>query len=98
MRIRAFQGLVSIPAHVPEVACVPYDVVNAAEAAALVKYFHMFDSLNLGVRLGGKSPVRQDRETQKDSAMGAHKWYHRLFAQHFSHRKQRSYSSCPLAP
>jgi uncharacterized protein (DUF1015 family) len=35
MRIRAFQGLVPQPAHAPEVACVPYDVVNAAEAAAL---------------------------------------------------------------
>ncbi|HVU23311.1 MAG TPA: DUF1015 family protein [Opitutus sp.] len=35
MRIRAFQGLVPDPALAPEVACVPYDVVNAAEAAAL---------------------------------------------------------------
>lgn len=35
MRIRAFQGLVPTPALAPEVACVPYDVVNAAEAAAL---------------------------------------------------------------
>src|SRR5271156_1142640 len=35
MRIRAFQGLVPPPAHAPEVACVPYDVVDAAEAAAL---------------------------------------------------------------
>ena len=35
MRIRAFQGLVPVPAHAPEVACVPYDVVNATEAAAL---------------------------------------------------------------
>jgi len=35
MRIRAFQGLVPVPAHVAEVACVPYDVVDAAEAAAL---------------------------------------------------------------
>ncbi|MEI6861140.1 MAG: DUF1015 family protein [Verrucomicrobiota bacterium] len=35
MRIRAFQGLVPQPALAPEVACVPYDVVNAAEAAAL---------------------------------------------------------------
>src|SRR5476649_723158 len=35
MRIRAFQGLVPLPAHAPEVACVPYDVVNATEAAAL---------------------------------------------------------------
>jgi uncharacterized protein (DUF1015 family) len=37
MRIRAFQGLVPFPAHASEVACVPYDVVNAAEAAALAK-------------------------------------------------------------
>ena len=35
MRIRAFQGLVPNPAYASEVACVPYDVVNAAEAAAL---------------------------------------------------------------
>ncbi len=35
MRIRAFQGLVPPPALAPNVACVPYDVVNAAEAAAL---------------------------------------------------------------
>ncbi|ACB76905.1 DUF1015 domain-containing protein [Opitutus terrae] len=35
MRIRAFQGLVPPPALAPEVACVPYDVVNTAEAAAL---------------------------------------------------------------
>ncbi len=35
MRIRAFQGLVPDPAHAAEVACVPYDVVDAAEAAAL---------------------------------------------------------------
>jgi uncharacterized protein (DUF1015 family) len=35
MRIHPFQGLVPTPAHAPEVACVPYDVVNAAEAAAL---------------------------------------------------------------
>jgi uncharacterized protein (DUF1015 family) len=35
MRIRAFQGLVPVPSHVAEVACVPYDVVDAAEAAAL---------------------------------------------------------------
>lgn len=35
MRIRAFQGLVPQPALAPEVACVPYDVVNTAEAAAL---------------------------------------------------------------
>ena len=36
MRIRAFKGLVPNPAHAHEVACVPYDVVNAAESAALV--------------------------------------------------------------
>jgi uncharacterized protein (DUF1015 family) len=35
MRIRAFQGLVPNPAYASEVACVPYDVVNTAEAAAL---------------------------------------------------------------
>ncbi|MSU47554.1 MAG: DUF1015 domain-containing protein [Opitutus sp.] len=35
MRIHPFQGLVPTPAAAPEVACVPYDVVNAAEAAAL---------------------------------------------------------------
>ena len=35
MRIRAFQGLVPAPALAPEVACVPYDVVDATEAAAL---------------------------------------------------------------
>ena len=35
MRIRAFQGLVPHPVHTSEVACVPYDVVNAAEAAVL---------------------------------------------------------------
>jgi uncharacterized protein (DUF1015 family) len=35
MRIHPFQGLVPTPALAPEVACVPYDVVNAAEAAAL---------------------------------------------------------------
>ncbi|MGH7959947.1 MAG: DUF1015 domain-containing protein [Opitutaceae bacterium] len=35
MRIHSFQGLVPAAAHAPEVACVPYDVVNAAEAAAL---------------------------------------------------------------
>jgi len=37
MRIRAFQGLVPQPALAPEVACVPYDVVNTAEAAALAE-------------------------------------------------------------
>ena len=35
MRIRAFRGLVPVPEHAAEVACVPYDVVDAAEAAAL---------------------------------------------------------------
>ena len=35
MRIHPFQGLVPTPAAAPEVACVPYDVVNAAEAATL---------------------------------------------------------------
>ncbi len=35
MRIRAFQGLVPQPVLASEVACVPYDVVNAAEAATL---------------------------------------------------------------
>jgi uncharacterized protein (DUF1015 family) len=35
MRIRAFQGLVPQPSLAAEVACVPYDVVNTSEAAAL---------------------------------------------------------------
>jgi uncharacterized protein (DUF1015 family) len=35
MRIHPFQGLVPKPELAAEVACVPYDVVNAAEAAAL---------------------------------------------------------------
>ena len=35
MRIRAFQGLVPAARHAAEVACVPYDVVDAAEAATL---------------------------------------------------------------
>jgi uncharacterized protein (DUF1015 family) len=35
MRIRAFQGLVPVARHAAEMACVPYDVVNATEAAAL---------------------------------------------------------------
>lgn len=35
MRIRAFQGLVPLPSLAAEVACVPYDVVDASEAAAL---------------------------------------------------------------
>jgi uncharacterized protein (DUF1015 family) len=37
MRIRAFAGLVPDPAHAAEVACVPYDVVDAREAAALAQ-------------------------------------------------------------
>jgi uncharacterized protein (DUF1015 family) len=37
MRIRAFKGLVPTPSLAPEVACVPYDVVNTAEAAALAE-------------------------------------------------------------
>src|SRR5580704_17265307 len=37
MRIRAFRGLVPPPALAAEVACVPYDVVDAAEAAALAR-------------------------------------------------------------
>ncbi|MDR1009939.1 MAG: DUF1015 family protein [Opitutaceae bacterium] len=36
MRIRAFKGLVPKPELAAEVACVPYDVVNTAESAALV--------------------------------------------------------------
>src|SRR5688500_751554 len=35
MRIHPFKGLVPTPEQAAEVACVPYDVVNAAEAAAL---------------------------------------------------------------
>jgi uncharacterized protein (DUF1015 family) len=35
MRLHPFQGLVPTVDAAPEVACVPYDVVNAAEAAAL---------------------------------------------------------------
>lgn len=35
MRIHPFQGLVPTPASAADVACVPYDVVNTAEAAAL---------------------------------------------------------------
>jgi uncharacterized protein (DUF1015 family) len=35
LRIRAFQGLVPAPELVSQVACVPYDVVNTEEAAAL---------------------------------------------------------------
>jgi uncharacterized protein (DUF1015 family) len=37
MRIRAFKGLVPVPTLAPEVACVPYDVVNTSEAAALAE-------------------------------------------------------------
>ena len=37
LRINAFAGLRPAPDLVAEVACVPYDVVNAAEAAALAK-------------------------------------------------------------
>lgn len=37
MRIHPFQGLVPTAAAAPEVAAVPYDVVNATEAAALAK-------------------------------------------------------------
>ena len=35
MRIRAFQGLIPVAGHTAEVACVPYDVVDTTEAAAL---------------------------------------------------------------
>jgi uncharacterized protein (DUF1015 family) len=37
LRIKAFQGLRPAPEFVAEVACVPYDVVNAEEAAALAE-------------------------------------------------------------
>jgi uncharacterized protein (DUF1015 family) len=37
LRIRAFQGLSPAPQHAAEVACVPYDVVNREEAAALAE-------------------------------------------------------------
>lgn len=37
MRIRAFQGLVPAPGRAADVACVPYDVVDTAEAAALFR-------------------------------------------------------------
>jgi uncharacterized protein (DUF1015 family) len=37
MRIRTFKGLVPAPKFAPEVAAVPYDVVNREEAAALAK-------------------------------------------------------------
>ena len=39
LRIKAFQGLRPAPQLVSEVACVPYDVVNTEEAAALAKDF-----------------------------------------------------------
>ena len=35
LRIRAFQGLVPDPAQVSDIACVPYDVLNAEEARVL---------------------------------------------------------------
>ena len=35
LRIRAFQGLSPKPERAAQVACVPYDVVNREEAAAL---------------------------------------------------------------
>lgn len=37
LRVRPFQGLVPAPGMAPEVACVPYDVVDTAEAAALAQ-------------------------------------------------------------
>ena len=37
LRVRAFQGLHPVTQFVEEVACVPYDVVNAQEAAALAE-------------------------------------------------------------
>ena len=37
MRIRSFKGLVPTQKNAPEVAAVPYDVVNREEAAALAK-------------------------------------------------------------
>jgi uncharacterized protein (DUF1015 family) len=37
LRIRAFQGLVPAPSLVERVACVPYDVIDSAEAAALAE-------------------------------------------------------------
>ncbi len=37
LRIRAFQGLVPDPAQVSEIACVPYDVLNADEARILAE-------------------------------------------------------------
>ena len=35
LRIRPFSGLRPVPALAPQVACVPYDVVDRAESAAL---------------------------------------------------------------
>ena len=37
LRIRAFQGLSPAPQLAAEVACVPYDVVNREESAALTE-------------------------------------------------------------
>ncbi len=37
LRIQAFKGLRPAPEYIEEVACVPYDVVNATEAAALAE-------------------------------------------------------------
>ena len=37
LRIRAFQGLSPAPQLAAEVACVPYDVVNREESAALAE-------------------------------------------------------------
>ncbi len=37
LRIRAFQGLVPDPAQVPDIACVPYDVLNTDEARVLAE-------------------------------------------------------------
>jgi uncharacterized protein (DUF1015 family) len=37
LRIRAFQGLVPDPAQVADIACVPYDVLNVAEARVLAE-------------------------------------------------------------
>ena len=49
MRIRAFQGLVPTPALAPEVACVPYDVVDATEQALfLTGYGEPFNEEVLG--------------------------------------------------
>lgn len=37
LRIRSFQGLIPAPGLAPEVACVPYDVIDSAEAAVLAE-------------------------------------------------------------